>query len=179
MATTPYVDPWAVQPDQSLGKALSVGLVGAYSDNLNALANPPRVKARRTATQTITTSTFTAVSFTASDLWDTDGFHSTLSNETKIIVPAGLGGTYLINAVATLASGSTGWTALIELYVNGSSVERLLRINSNANPDLTMNGSSELQLAAGDELELYVWHNKGSDTTVNSARLSARLVAWS
>jgi hypothetical protein len=48
-----------------------------------------------TSNQSITTATTTSIDWTA-ESFDTDGFHSTVTNTNRFTIPAGLGGKYLI-----------------------------------------------------------------------------------
>lgn len=178
MPTTPFVDPWAAQPDQSVGEPVSEALLGALSDNGRTFARPPAVCARRTATQSIADSSFTAVEFTAADLWDTDTIHDASGAPSKFVVPAGLGGIWATTFQATLAAGAAGYTMIAEVWVNGSAAVRLSRIATVNNPSHTLGGATEILVSAGDEIEFYVWHNLTVAKDLSSARATARLVSW-
>ena len=51
--------------------------------------------------------------------WDTDGFHSTTTNNTRITIPSGLGGKYLFNGYVSMFTDNA---SLIFLYKNGSNI---------------------------------------------------------
>jgi len=71
------------------------------------------------ATQSIATGTDTVVTFNSED-FDTDGFHSTVSNTGRITIPSGKDGKYLVNAGGffnNITGNKEG-----RLYKNGSQI---------------------------------------------------------
>ena len=54
-----------------------------------------------------------------SEDFDTDGFHSTSSNTSRITIPSGKGGKYLLVAQTTFASNATG-VRIWKIFKNGS-----------------------------------------------------------
>jgi hypothetical protein len=57
--------------------------------------------------QALTNSAFTSLAFNATDVFDTDGFHDPSSNNTRITIPAGLGGKYLLSGYVTFPNSTT------------------------------------------------------------------------
>ena len=115
--------------------------------------------------QTIATNALTALTWETEN-WDTNAFHSTSTNTSRITIPAGLGGLYQVNAMVSFSSGSATGTRDIYLGLNGSSYYSSARIAGNATHELTLNVSSVMQLVAGDYVEIFVYQNSGSSTTV-------------
>jgi len=178
MATNQFVDPWVVQPDQSVGQALSSALVSGWSDGQVTLARPPAACARRTATQAISDATWTAVSFTAADEWDTDGIHDASGAPTKFVIPAGFGGIWAVSGSIDLDSGTAGWAVILSVYVNGVHVQRFDRKGSAAVPTISLSGATDILVAAGDEVEFWVHQSSGGSKNVTAARATVRLVSW-
>ena len=64
------------------------------------------------STQAISTSTYTIVTFD-NEIIDTDGFHSDVTNNGRITIPAGKGGKYLITAALHYAANATNSRRLL------------------------------------------------------------------
>ena len=91
-----------------------------------------------------------------SENFDTDGFHDTVTNNSRITIPVGLAGKYLIGG-SFIASNSNNNSAQIRL--NGTSI-----VQSGSQPYTTADGGNALstvyELAEGDYVEL--WGRGGS-----------------
>jgi hypothetical protein len=72
------------------------------------------------AVTTIANATFTAVNFSV-EKYDTDSFHSTVTNTSRITIPVGKAGKYLITGKLNWASNATGYRQ-IAIYKNGSGI---------------------------------------------------------
>ena len=115
--------------------------------------------------QTISTATDTALTWQA-EIFDTDAFHSTSSNTSRITIPAGKGGKYEFSFALRWSGNATGYRN-VSFYVNGSTgaiINRVINLNAS---DPIMNGSVLLDLSAGDYFELYVYQNSGGNLDVN------------
>jgi hypothetical protein len=92
--------------------------------------------------------------------FDTDGFHSTSSNTSRITIPTGKGGKYLIQG--QLQNDSTGNYAYLIFMKNGSNTGMsagtpgafIGRIQDNSGNTYGLSGSSVVELAADDYIEL-------------------------
>ena len=115
------------------------------------------------STQSINNSTLTAVTF-SDESFDTDAFHSTSSNTSRITIPSGKGGKYAIN-------GTIGWTAngsgerILKLYLNGASKEVTAATTTSAGTTTTQI-NTVYDLVATDYIELYVFQNSGGTRTI-------------
>ena len=114
---------------------------------------------RKSANQSISNLTDTAVTFD-SETFDTDGFHSTSSNTSRITIPAGLGGKYRFTFVARFAGNSTGLRNL-KFNINGSEGGALYRNSNNGSSAAIFNASIVLDLSAGDYVEMIVFQDSG------------------
>lgn len=85
------------------------------------------------------------------NIWDTDGFHSTSSNTNRITVPAGLGGKYMLSVTARW-SADPG-RAYVIARKNASSII-LFAVRIDTASDYVSNGSAIVDMAAGDYIEL-------------------------
>jgi hypothetical protein len=127
----------------------------------------PRCRATRTANQSMPQSQ-TAITLPTEDI-DTDAFHSTSVDTSRITIPTGLGGDYMISAVATWESNATGWRQLV-LLKNGSS------INSEGVTQTAVSGITTRQsftvmlpLVAGDYIEAAANQNSGANRNITNA----------
>jgi hypothetical protein len=66
----------------------------------------------------ISNTTFTTFNWDSEEL-DTDGFHSTVTNTSRITIPAGKGGKYMVHTQITWENNNSG-ERVIELQKNGS-----------------------------------------------------------
>ena len=168
--TTPFVDPQSLH-NPATGTSPPASWGDAVRDGVVFCATPPSCRANRTTTQSIADLTATAVSFTAADSWDTDGFHSTVSNQSRLTVPSGLGGKYLIVASVPWANHTTGWRDLT-IRANGSTGLDSTRVGSGvANPYPISTITTIQQLAAGTYVEVVVWQNSGAALDVTAANV--------
>jgi hypothetical protein len=122
-------------------------------------ASPSFKGCAATNTYSPTPSTSPFVITFANETFDTDGFHSTSSNTSRLTIPTGLGGYYQINAHLDTVSYNWGYT-VAWLYVNGVKAgstygvdfDQFARNNSSGN---TVNLNAILKLAAADYVELF------------------------
>ncbi len=103
------------------------------------------------ATQSLTAGVATTILFGAED-FDTDAYHSTVSNTSRITIPTGKAGYYRINAHLELI-GVPNANVTMFLYLNGLVKTDLVQISAGT-PFLQ--GSFIISLAVGDYLELVV-----------------------
>ena len=172
--TTPYIDPQTVH-NPATGTSPPASWGDTVRDDLQYFSTPPSVKAVRTAVQSISNNTSTAIAFTAADEWDTDSFHSTTTNNTRVTVPTGLGGIYHIISAASFAADDASKRIAV-LKLNGTTEllydSRLAQNGGQCNlftPLLT-------RLAAGDYLEVFVFQLSGAALNVTGS-LSAHWVS--
>ena len=118
-----------------------------------------------TSTQSINNNTYTAATYT-SESYDTDGFHDNSSNTSRLTIPTGKGGKYLINAlVYWLSSDNTGARTII-LYKNGTAIlTREWSLSTRGN--LNMSFTSVQNAVATDYFECYVYQTSGGSLTLD------------
>jgi hypothetical protein len=110
------------------------------------------------ATTSIANNTTTAILFNSEE-FDTDAYHSTSSNTSRITIPAGKAGKYAINAAFWIENNANGGRR-IDIFKNGSIYAR-----SQMPPDgvsqisLTLN--LVMDLAVSDYIEVHIFQNSG------------------
>jgi hypothetical protein len=119
----------------------------------------------RTSTQAITTATWTAIDFTATDISDQFAFHNPASNSTRVTIPSGWSGTY--RCIGQVAIESTGARVIGGFDVNGSGTPANSTLTVSPGgvtaTDRQMVVQTVLELSAGDYVEFMVNHTHGSN----------------
>jgi hypothetical protein len=118
-----------------------------------------------TTTQSIPNATDTILTFD-SEAWDTDGFHSTSSNTSRITIPAGLGGKYLVTMNTLPALSGTGGRYM-EIYKNGARLVNDIGIAGSASLYVNVAGTFVVNLVATDYIEMMVYQDSGSAKNYN------------
>jgi hypothetical protein len=103
-----------------------------------------------------------------SETFDTDGFHSTATNTSRITIPSGKGGYYYINGQLSYANDIDG-DRITFIKKNGSTFNYLMVLTpSNATYGNSTNASIIMNLTAGDYIELFSNQRSGGNLTVYS-----------
>lgn len=147
---------WTTPRTWTVGETVTAAMMNAHvRDNESALY-PPRAAVYRSGTATITTNTWTTVSFDSEQV-DSDGLHDVVTNTSRLTVPAGMGGTWRVWGKSGFAETVSAVTGL-RIEVNGA---------------LAISGKGDrieivLALNAGDYAELQEWQNSGGNVTSQS-----------
>jgi hypothetical protein len=118
----------------------------------------------KNADQSIANNTNTAITFDNETI-DTDGFHSTSSNTSRITIPTGKGGKYLLTATLQFNSaGASGGSRRLLIYKNGTSI---LHITSVPRDGFNSSSASFIVSAvATDYFEVFGFQNSGGAQNV-------------
>jgi hypothetical protein len=122
--------------------------------------------AYKSANQTISNNTQTAITW-SNEYFDTDAFHSTVTNTSRFTIPSGKDGKYLFTATARFAANSTGirsWT----YYKNGSGAMQPTAQNALSNGGSAMSAVYATSLVAGDYIELFCFQTSGGNLDIVS-----------
>jgi hypothetical protein len=119
---------------------------------------------KRTANKTISNNTATKFDFDAEN-FDTNGFHDNVTNNTRLTIPTGQGGYYLITWNTIWAGNTTGYRAA-RIYKNGTGGA----LGTGAITGLTTYTPAQnqivLNLVATDYIELDVFQTSGGNLTL-------------
>jgi hypothetical protein len=141
--------------------------VKAIGITATAISSPvqPRCSVFHSVAQTVQTSSATALTFD-SETFDIGGLHSTSVSPTKVIIPAGGDGHYLVVGDVYFIGSAAGTRRDVYIYVNGvAQVDIILVPNANAQrPQATWLGP----LVATDFVELFVNHDVGAPLSVGN-----------
>ncbi len=130
----------------------------------------------KSANQSINNNTFTAITFNSED-YDTDTFHDTSTNTSRITIPSGKGGKYLITGVIIFQDNATN-DRTVYLYKNGVSDQELFAMK-NAGGFNTSNGLSFVKvLTAGDYIEVFALQNSGGALNIIGGTLATHFQVY-
>jgi len=133
------------------------------------------VKCYASASQTIANNTTTALTWD-SETFDTDAFHSTSTNTSRITIPSGKAGYYqIVINTAWNTVNATGRRRFF-IYKNGSSVQEFEGISSSVNYPAN-NYTVILNLAEGDYIESYVLQTSGGNMDTNAGSITSFIQA--
>ena len=125
------------------------------------------------ATTSISNNTSTAITFN-SEVLDTNTFHSTSSNTSRMTIPAGKAGKYLVVGSVIFQNAANG-TRRFDIFKNGSSYARTQNFGDASEQGwVTIN--TTMDLAVADYVELYVFQNSGGSLSIYGG--SAPQQAW-
>ena len=138
-------------------KRIDVSLVGGK--------NTPSFSVTQGSAQDISNATATKLAFNT-EVFDTDSAFDHSSNY-RFTVPSGKGGKYFFYAQATLQATQDADANSIIIYKNGSQFQTAM--NTNQYYD-TSEISIVMDLSAGDYIEVYFEHNRGTTDDVAGGR---------
>ena len=113
--------------------------------------------------QTIADNTATILTFD-NEYFDTDGFHDNSVNNSRITIPAGLGGKYLITGLCYVDAVSATGTRILRIFKNGTGGTRL--VNNHGIPTnnaMYVQSQIVVSLVATDYVELQVLQTSGGN----------------
>ena len=108
------------------------------------------------------------------EVLDTDAFHSTSSNTSRITIPAGKAGKYLVTSKVQYTSNSNG-RRIVQITKNGANAWDF-ESASPGSTDLQLQGVAIIDLAVADYVETTAWQNSGS--TLDAQNASTRYSAF-
>lgn len=105
----------------------------------------------------------------ATEVYDTAGYHDTVTNNSRITIPSGKAGKYLLTGFLRYSANATGARDLA-FYKNGmalNSAGGYITLPAVAGGGITMLGHACVaQLAVGDYLQLLAYQNSGATLTI-------------
>jgi hypothetical protein len=133
--------------------------------------------ALRTTTQNLPTSGAPApVQFNAADEYDTDSIHDPSTNNTRLTIPTGLGGVWRFTATVAYAGNNTG-DRLAQWIKNGTILSSYYgtQVSNAAAAGLrtAVTTTVELNLVAGDYIEVNAFQTSGGALNIDFARCTA------
>jgi hypothetical protein len=114
-----------------------------------------------TTATSLTNSTETVIAFD-SEATDTDAYHDTVTNNSRITIPSGLGGIYVVTGAMRFATNATG-ARFCRVHLNGSgSVNRFgTTMTAVSGIGSHVVYADQLSLTAGDYLQFIGFQSSG------------------
>ena len=148
----------------TVGSATDTVTVPTGATITGAISNAPAFLVKMDADQTISTNTFTKLELDT-ETYDTDNAFASF----KFTVPSGKAGKYVFHYAMSTDSITSSTVGALFLYKNGSAVdESFARSYPNQSTGAYPHKSCVLSLSAGDYVELYGQHTKGSNADIQS-----------
>jgi hypothetical protein len=127
--------------------------VGAYAYNSGTVAIP--------------SGAYTAVSFNA-EIFDTNAFHSTSTNNSRMTIPSGKGGYYQVNVIIRWSASSGGTNRIVQLKKNNSSnYGSIMTGTAFGTGGLRYEVSDIIDAVPGDYIEAYVYQDTGGNLNLD------------
>lgn len=150
-----------------------------YDDIDATLAKLARCQVYNNATQSISSGAFAALTFNSEDI-DDGGLHSTVSNTSRITIPTGMGGIYLIGGATFFAANATG-IRQIQVLKNGVTIVGTRGLTAGfsvGGVGPALHTQALVSLAAADYVELSVFQDSGGALNVGNAARELASQAW-
>ncbi len=142
---------------------------GSITTNNIGGQNTPAFKVKLSSNQSISTGTTTKIAFDT-ELYDTDNAFA--SN--KFTVPTGKGGKYHFSGIIIVRNIDLDEQNSIRIHVNGSdtvsglNVYRMTQYGTGNDTFTTAPISADIDLSAGDYVELFIFQNEGGSQDVDA-----------
>jgi hypothetical protein len=114
------------------------------------------------ASYNISNNTATALTFDT-ETYDTDAYHSTSTNTSRITIPAGKAGYFQVGAHVAM-NNSTGGYRILSIYKNGSVYKTVLATPSTSEPSMMI--TCPILLSVADYVELFYTQTSGSTQAI-------------
>ena len=101
------------------------------------------------------------------EFWDTSGFHSNTTNNSRITIPAGLSGRFSLNGFLVFPANGTG-SRYVAIRKNAGGYDYLSSGDGNATYSTFVNFSIIYEATAGDYFEVVAFQNSGGSLNVLS-----------
>ena len=125
------------------------------------------VRLTKSAPQTIATSTNTKLTFDT-ETYDTDSYHSTVTNTSRITIPSGKTGYYNVIASVIWAFNSGSYRDL-KIFKNGNNLVHIITGDPGTTyPNVNMLLVDALHLTAGDYIEMDAFQATGGNLDIQS-----------
>jgi hypothetical protein len=121
-------------------------------------------EAYTTSNTSLSNGTYTAILWN-SENYDTDGFHSTSTNTSRMTIPAGKAGKYIITASWASSSPSTSGQRLIQIRKNGTAIKQY---NPAVSSYISITISAVVNAAVNDYFEIFAYADPGATSTTGT-----------
>ena len=148
-----------------LGKSDKRWKNGYFSGIVNISGQPACRAYLASTSQTIPTGTWTVVNLDG-ESFDTQNMHDNVTNNSRITIPTGGDGKYLIHAHAYFTGSTGGGNRGIRIRKNGTTYLAVTYMGSVGTEMATPSVQTIANLSAGDYVEMEVYQTSGSDLNI-------------
>jgi len=120
-----------------------------------------------TSVQTIPTGTGTAINY-GGENFDTDNYHSTTTNPSRITIPSGKAGKYLFTFSVGQTTGATTGYRMVRIFKNASTDYNVVRYFEQTSGEVWTCGSIILDAVVGDYFQVYFYQTSGANMDLDS-----------
>jgi hypothetical protein len=145
------------------GTPVTAARLNNMEAGITAAIAPPCAHVYHNTTQSIPNSTFTTVTFN-SELFDTDGVHSTTVNTSRLTCVTT--GKYLVTANIAFAANATGYRRILLRANAATDLAEDIRSNVGGSLHTICSLQSQIGLTAGDYIEILAWQDSGGALNV-------------
>lgn len=128
------------------------------------------VSCTNSSNQSLSADTWTAITFNSEE-FDTNSFHSTTTNTSRITIPTGKGGYYLISGIVAWDASNSG-AQRNAIYVNGVNTDAIMAIQDVVYKTFAF--SYIKNLSAGDYIQLYGYSSVAFDFLTSQAKFQVQ-----
>lgn len=128
------------------------------------------VSCTNSSNQSLSADTWTAITFNSEE-FDTNNFHSTTTNTSRITIPTGKGGYYLISGIVAWDPSNSG-AQRNAIYVNGVNTDAIMAIQDVVYKTFAF--SYIKNLSAGDYIQLYGYSSVAFDFLTSQAKFQVQ-----
>lgn len=152
--------PYSDVGTKAVGAVLPASHINGIRANQQYFASTfPHCNIKETTAQSIATGTWVPMT-SDEEISDIGGMHSTVTNTSRVTIPAGEGGLYRAAAIVTFVANSTG-NRFLGFGKNGVAPLAATSAVGSSTLDHVLSASQSFVLAAGDYLECMVYHTVG------------------
>mgnify|MGYP003152065754 CR=1 FL=1 len=153
------------------GSSITIGTSGDTAKGV--FTNTPSFKYSLSAAQSIPNTTYTKIVYDTL-IWDTD---SAVSSGT-FTTPTGKGGKYYFQGSVEIGGIDDAEFVNIAIYKDSTSQEVARWYSTSSDDDIRAKVSIVLDLAAGETVSIYVYHNEGGSRDTKGGEESAKFLGY-
>lgn len=152
-----------------MARGIFTALTSPSVADMNELSDVPRCRLTHNAVQTLTTATLTVLAFNT-EIFDAaapNAMHDTVTNNSRITIPTGGAGWYMINGNVEFVANATG-VRQVQIRHNGATVIASVIVPTTAAGVCRLNVSAQYRMNVGDYVELQAQQTSGGNLNVTA-----------
>lgn len=139
---------------------INAGSVIGPTGPTGTMPSVARARVTKSGLQSITDNTITSVLWDTEE-YDTNTFHSTSTNTSRIVIPSGLDGVYMASYTVVFNGTASQISSAWMLKNAAGNRQAFGQAKNDATNGIGITGSASIPLSVGDYLEVMVFQNSG------------------